>query len=144
MVDAIAFEAYQTVPVVAMDEMTPYLRINEGDGKNFPLPGEEYRFMRFDLSRALIRNPAHTFFVQISSDVLQSAGYEPGDIAIVDRHATPRHSQVIVAYYEGEFTLRRLLMKGEEVYLQSDEETVLLEPDMDFAVWGVVKDVLLV
>jgi DNA polymerase V len=142
MVHSCSFETYQTVPVVGMDEMTPYLRIEQGDGKSFPLPGEEFRFMRFDLSRALIRNPAHTYFVQISTNALQSAGYRKGDIAIVDRHDSPRHGQTILAYYEGDFTLLRLLMKEDETAVYNDEEEVVLEPDMDFAIWGVVKDVL--
>lgn len=138
----LTFETYQTVPVVGMEEMTPYLRIEEGDGKSFPLPGEEFRFMRFDLSQALIRNPAHTYFVQISTNALQSAGYSKGDIAIVDRHASPRHGNTILAYYEGDFTLLQLWVQEGQMAISNDQERMELEPDMDFAIWGVVKDVL--
>jgi hypothetical protein len=34
-------------------------------------------------------------------------------------------------------------MQEEEISIQTDEETVLLEPDMEFAIWGVVKDMLI-
>jgi DNA polymerase V len=143
MVKIRSYEDFQTVPVVDMDEMTPYLQVEASDGKSFPLPGEEYNFIRLDLSLALIRHPAHTFFLRVSQETLGSEGFLPGYIAVVDRQATPRHRDIIVAYFEGSFIVCRLHMQEEEISIQTDEETVLLEPDMEFAIWGVVKDMLI-
>lgn len=142
MMNTFVFEAFQTVPVVALSDMTPYMQLNESGGQPFPIPGEEYTFMRFDLSRALIRNPAHTFFVLLTENGLSGGGYSAGDIAIVDRQASPRNNDIIIAYLEGAFTIRRLKIKDDKPSLQSDEEWVELEPDMDFSIWGVARDVI--
>ena len=108
MVKIRSYEDFQTVPVVDMDEMTPYLQVEASDGKSFPLPGEEYNFIRLDLSLALIRHP-----------------------------------DIIAAYFEGSFILCRLHMQEEQISIQTDEEIIALEPDMEFAIWGVVKDLLI-
>lgn len=142
MVKILSYEDFQTVPVVDMDEMTPYLQVSESDGKSFPLPGEEFHFIRLDLSLALIRHPAQTFFLRVTHETLGSGGYENGHIAIVEQQTTPRHRDVIVANYEGSFIICRLLIEEEQYSIQTDEETSTIEPDMEFAIWGVVKDML--
>ena len=142
MEDTIVFEEFQTVPVVSLSDMTPYMQLLEDSQLSFPIPGEEFNFMRLDLSRALIRHPAHTFFVQLTDDCLAGAGYCCGDIAIVDRQATPRNQDIIIAYLEGEFTLCRLKFIDEVPVLESDEESLPIEPDTSFTIWGVVKDVI--
>lgn len=142
MTNAFVFEAFQTVPVVALSDMNPYMQLSEGSAQSFPIPGEEFSFMRFDLSRAVIRNPAQTFFVMLTEGRLAVDGYTNGDIVIVDRQATPRHNDVIIAFLDGEFTIRRLKIKDDKPHLQSDEEILEIEPEMGFSVWGVVRDII--
>ncbi|MCO6481111.1 MAG: hypothetical protein J5I94_30985 [Phaeodactylibacter sp.] len=142
MEDTFVFEEFQTVPVVPLNDMSPYMQLAEGGQLNFPIPGEEFNFVRLDLSRAIIRNPAHTFFIQLTEDALAGAGFAAGDIAIVDRLAGPRNRDVVIVYLEGEFTIRRLILREEAPVLESDESTIEIEPDTEFSVWGVVKDVI--
>ncbi|MCB0558597.1 MAG: LexA family transcriptional regulator [Lewinellaceae bacterium] len=142
MENTIVFETFQTVPVVSLSDMTPYMQLSGDSQLAFPIPGEEFNFMRLDLSRALIRHPAHTFFVQLTDDSLAEGGYCCGDIAIVDRQASPRNQDIVIAYLEGEFTLRRLRITEEMFVLESDEEVQEVEPDASFSIWGVVKDVI--
>ncbi len=142
MTNTFVFEAFQTVPVVSLSEMTPYMQVSEDNGQAFPIPGEEFNFMRLDLSRAVIRHPAHTFFVQLTDDGLAGAGYTSGNIVIVDRQASPRNKDIIVAYLEGEFVIRRLKVIEEQPWLESDEDLLEIEPDASFSIWGVVKDMI--
>lgn len=142
MENTFVFEAFQTVPVVSLSDMSPYMQVAEDSKLAFPTPGEEFNFMRLDLSRAVIRNPAHTFFVLLTEDILAGAGYTSGDIVIVDRQANPRNKDIIIAFLEDEFTVRRLRITDEQPFLESDGDTVEIEPDMSFSVWGVVKDVI--
>lgn len=140
----ITFEAFHTVPIVALRDMDPYMFIG-GDGKDFPVPGEDYHFVRLDLSRALIKNPAGTFFIQLTEDSMVEEGLLPGDILIVDRTMEPRSGMKIIAYLEGEFTVRRLHFTEEGITLtaaNSDFPPVDVEPDMEFDIWGVIRDVL--
>ncbi len=142
MENTFVFEELQTVPVVSLNDMSPYMQLSEDNQLNFPIPGEEFNFVRLDLSRAVIRNPAHTFFIHLTEDTLAGAGFTIGDIAIVDRQASPRNRDVVIAYLEGEFTIRRLRLNEEMPLLESDEEVTEIEPDTDFSIWGVVKDVI--
>lgn len=142
MTKAFVFEEFQTVPVVSLSDMTTYMQAAEDSQLNFPIPGEEFNFMRLDLSRALIRHPAHTFFIQLTDDSLAEAGFASGDIAIVDRQASPRNKDVIIAYLEGDFTIRRLKITDEMPVLESDGGITEIEPDTEFSIWGVVKDVI--
>jgi DNA polymerase V len=140
----ITFEAFQTVPVVALRDMDPYMSIQE-DNPPFPIPGEEYHFIRLDLSRALIKNPGHTFFIQLTEDTMVEAGLLPGDILIVDRSMEPRAHSMIIAFLEGEFILRRLEFSEEGLRLRADHPEippVEIEPDTEFGIWGVVRDVI--
>ncbi len=139
-----AFETYQTVPMVALSDMDPYQQIQE-DGKTFPLFGEESTFIRLDLSQAIIKSPAHTFFVQLTEDTMVDEGIFLGDLLVVDRAAQPRNNTLIIAYLDGVFTLRRVRYEGDSVILHAANPEVLpvaIEPDMEFGIWGVVRDVL--
>ncbi|MCB0571342.1 MAG: hypothetical protein KDC66_16335 [Phaeodactylibacter sp.] len=142
MINTIAFEAFQTVPVVALSDMTPYMQLSESEGQSFPIPGDEFTFMRFDLSRALIRNPEQTFFILLTENHLAAEGYSAGDIAIVERQATPRNNEAIIAFLEGAFTIRKLKVRDDRPFLVSGEEVLEIEPDMAFSIWGAVRDIL--
>jgi DNA polymerase V len=115
------------------------------DGLAFPMLGEFYYFVRLDLSRALIKNPASTFFVQLTEDAMLGAGLSPGDILVVDRAAQARHNDIIIACVEGAFMARRLQWGNEGIALwaeHSDYPPIAIEADTIFQVWGVVRDVI--
>ena len=140
----ITFEAFQTVPVVALRDMDPYMAIQESNPP-FPIPGEEYHFIRLDLSRALIKNPGQTFFIQLTDDAMLEAGLLPGDILIVDRSMEPRSRSIIIAYLDGEFIVRRLEFSHEGMQLVAEHPEMTpieIEPDMEFGIWGVVRDII--
>jgi len=144
METTIAFESFQTVPLVALRDMDPYMQLEE-NGRDFPMPGEEYSFVRLDLSRTLIKNPARTYFVQLTENTMTGAGLRPGDILVVDRGMEARHRSLIIAYLEGEFTLRRLLIGDDNLILAAENPEIPpqeIDPDTTFNVWGVVRDVI--
>ena len=140
----LTFETYQTVPMIALSDMDPYLSSQEGE-KDFPMLGEEATFVRLDLSRALIKNPAHTFFIQLTEDTMTEEGVYLGDLLIVDRVVEARNNALVIAYLDGLFTLRRIRYEEEGIVLYAgnpDYAPVEIEPDMEFGVWGVVRDVI--
>lgn len=144
MDSTVAFESFQTVPLVALRDMDPYMQLEEG-GRDFPVPGDTYFFIRLDLSRALIKNPSRTFFIQMTEDSMAGAGMQAGDILVVDRAMEVRHRSVVVAFLEGEFTVRRLLIGDEGLTLVAENPDIPpqpVDPDTVFSVWGVVRDVI--
>lgn len=140
----VAFEIFQTVPLVALCDMNPYMQVTP-QRQAFPLPGEEFSFVRLDLSRALIRSPEQTFFIQVTEEGMIDEGIERGDILIVDREAKVRDHSLVVVFLEGEFLVRRIVFEGEIATIHAahpERQPIVIEPDMDFGVWGLVRDVL--
>ena len=142
MVKISVFEEFETVPVVSLHDIDRRMQQSEDNLLSFPIPGKEFSFIRLNLSQSLIPNPAHTFFVQLTDHSLSTAGFTRGDIVVVDRQANPRHHDIVIAYLEGEFTIRWLDVSNGYLSLKSDEESLKVEPDMTFKIWGVVKDVI--
>jgi len=76
----------------------------------FPVhtPSEDYVDGELDLLELLIQHPSATFCCRVSGDSMEGAGIFDGDLLIVDRSATPRHGDVVVAAVAGEFTCKYL------------------------------------
>lgn len=80
----------------------------------------------------------------IQGDSMKDLGYMPGDIGIVSREVEPTEGSVVVAYYNGDFTMK-VFHKDEEnqrVILypanKNYEPIVLDNIEENFGVWGVV------
>ena len=113
----------------------------ESVAAGFPSPADDYLEDSIDLNRHLIRNPDSTFLVRVEGMSMVDDGIEEGDVLIVDRSLTARHNRVVVACVDGEFTVKRLLYRGEQAVLQPANRhysPIVITPEMDFLVWGVV------
>jgi DNA polymerase V len=140
----VAFEFYQTVPMISLQNMDPFMQIQPQD-TSFPIPGEDFTFVRLDLSRALIKNPRATFFIQINTTSMVEDGHFPGDVLVVDRMMEPRAGSIGIVYLEGEFLFCRLDIDEQGIRLHfanQEMEAIEVEPDMAFTIWGIVRDVL--
>ena len=108
----------------------------------FPSPADDYLEHPLDLNELLIKKPAATFFVRAKGDSMIQAGIFEGDILIIDRSLQARSGQIILAIINGEFTLKRLLIKTETgtPLLQAANPKyapIEITESMDFQVWGV-------
>lgn len=113
----------------------------------FPSPADDYLEDKIDLNRYLAEHPAATFLVRVEGDSMTGAGIFPGDIAIVDRSLVDSdlkamHNKIVLAVLDGEFTIKRLSVKGKTVLLlpENDKyEPINVTGANDFTIWGVVK-----
>ena len=113
----------------------------------FPSPADDYLEDKIDLNRYLAEHPAATFLVRVDGDSMTGAGIFPGDIAIVDRSLVSAdiktmHNKIVLAVLDGEFTIKRLCVKGKSVSLLPENdryEPISIPENSDFTVWGVVK-----
>ena len=74
----------------------------------FPSPAEDYLHDSLDFNHDLIKNPEATFYGRVSGDSMIEAGICDGDIAVIDRSLQPIDGDIIVAYVNGEFTIKYL------------------------------------
>ena len=110
----------------------------------FPSPAEDYLRNSLDFNRDLIKHPEATFYGRVDGDSMIEAGIEDGDIAVIDRSVEAEDGDIIVAYVNEEFTIKRLdLTHKEEGYIElrpanKDFKPIRVDDGEDFEVWGVV------
>jgi DNA polymerase V len=111
----------------------------------FPSPADDYIERSLDLNEHLIKHPSSTFFVKVKGDSMVNAGIFSGDILIVDRSVQSYHNKIIVAIFNGEFTVKRFRKAGGKIFLiaeNPDYPGIAVTEEMDFEIWGVVTNVI--
>ena len=110
----------------------------------FPSPADDYLHDSLDFNRDLIKNPEATFYGRVAGDSMIEAGICDSDIAVIDRSLQPVDGDVIVAFVNGEFTIKYLDLKHkEEGYIElrpanANYLPIRIDADDNFRVWGVV------
>ena len=110
----------------------------------FPSPADDYLHDSLDFNRDLIKNPEATFYGRVSGDSMIEAGICDSDIAVIDRSLQPVDGDVIVAFVNGEFTIKYLDLKHkEEGYIElrpanANYQPIRIDADDNSSVWGVV------
>ena len=107
----------------------------------FPSPAEDHLDLDLDLNEHLIKHPAATFYVYAKGDSMINSGIHDGDLLIVDRSLNPNSKDIVVAVLDGEFTVKRIYKKNNQIFLvpsNNKYESILINENMDFEIWGVV------
>ncbi|MEI6691771.1 MAG: translesion error-prone DNA polymerase V autoproteolytic subunit [Chlorobium sp.] len=108
----------------------------------FPSPAEEYVEISLDLNKELIKHPAATFYARVKGNSMVDAGIEDGDLLIIDKALEPKDGDVAVCFLDGEFTLKRLCVKDDGVYLMpanAEFKPIRISEENDFLVWGILS-----
>ena len=107
----------------------------------FPSPADDYTEENIDLNEHLISNPFSTFFLRVKGDSMINAGIKDKDLIIVDKSLIAKPGNIVIAMIDGEFTIKRLSIKNNELYLKAENHNY---PDfrfknhIDIQIWGVV------
>jgi DNA polymerase V len=110
----------------------------------FPSPAEGY-LDELNLNQLLIAHPAATFFIRVQGESMRGANIHSGDVLVVDRSLEPKNRDIIVAVLNGEFTVKRISIRGEQLFLTSENRAfspIEVREGEDFQVWGVVTYVI--
>ena len=91
-----------------------------------------------DLQRLLIPDPARTVLLRVGGDSMVGAGIHPGDLVVVERRQPPRNGQVVVARLADGFTLKRLMLCGEQRLLVAAHPAYPSLALGEGEIWGVV------
>ena len=76
---------------------------------------------------------------------MEGVGIRKGDTLIVDRALEASDGKIVVAILNGDFTVKRLRIEGEKMFLQAENPNYPILPigkETDFQVWGVVTYVI--
>ena len=115
--------------------------LNDSVSAGFPSPADDYTEENIDLNEHLISNPFSTFFLRVKGDSMINAGIKDKDLIIVDKSLIAKPGDIVIAMIDGEFTIKRLSIKNDELYLKAENHNY---PDfsykdhIDVQIWGVV------
>lgn len=127
---------------VGEEVLLPYFP--EGIRAGFPSPATDYEEEAIDLNKTLIHHREATFFARVKGESMVDAGYMPGDLLVVDRSLEPQNGDVVVAYVDGDFTIKELDLTQRErgvVRLLPHNEAfkpIIITPEQTSMIWGVV------
>ena len=116
-----------------------------GISAGFPSPAEDFKQERLSLDNELIKNKEATFFARVSGQSMVDAGLNDDDLLVIDRSLSPAHNKIAVCFLDGEFTVKRLKVEKEEVWLQPENKSyqpIKITPENDFVIWGIVTNVI--
>ena len=142
------FITLESVSIYAILENAPLLEIPFAASTisaGFPSPANDYIETRIDLNQELIKNPSSTFFARVSGFSMKNIGIEENDILIIDKSLTLKNNSVAVCCLDGEFTLKRISIKKDAIWLipeNDDFKPIIVTKDNDFIIWGIVTFVI--
>ena len=76
---------------------------------------------------------------------MKDVNIHDGDVLIVDRSVSPVDRQIVVAMIDGEFTVKRLRKRGNQISLEaenSDYPPILVGEDQELLIWGAVTYII--
>jgi len=112
---------------------------------SFPSPANDYIERPLDLNELLIKKPHATFFMRVSGNAMKNAGIVENDILIIDRSLEALSGRIVVAIYETEFIVRRLIKEKNKMILYPENNfyhPLNINAESDFEIWGVVTYVI--
>ncbi|MCQ2276570.1 MAG: translesion error-prone DNA polymerase V autoproteolytic subunit [Bacteroidales bacterium] len=133
-----------------MDIFTPHshkdrVPLVEGIHAGFPSPAEDFAEPTLDLNRYVIKNPASTFYARIKGDSMEGADIHDGDIVVIDKSLEPSDGSIAVCFIDGEFTLKRIRIEQNRVWLQPANPNfpaIEVTEENHFVVWGIVTYII--
>ena len=84
---------------------------DQGIRAGFPSPAQDYMSESIDLNQELIRHPATTFYARAVGDSMKGCGIDDGDLLVIDKAISPQNGDIVVAYIDGEFTLKKVRLE---------------------------------
>lgn len=121
----------------------PY--ISSGIKAGFPSPAADFDESKISLDNVLVKNKEATFYAKASGNSMNGAGIDDGDILVIDRSLEPKNNKIAVCFIDGEFTVKRIKLENEEVYLMpenSNYKPIKISEENELIIWGIVTYVI--
>ena len=127
-------------------DLSKELALTFADGgirAGFPSPAQDFMDESIDLNRELVRHPATTFYARAVGDSMKGCGIDDGDLLVIDKSIEPREGDIVVAFIDGDFTLKKVKLEpdGSCLWLMpanEDYPPIKVTEDNHFIVWGVL------
>lgn len=130
--------------ILYVEEKTALIPFYESISAGFASAADDFASDRLDLNQWMVKHPAATFFVKVVGDSMKGAHIISGDMLVVDRAIEPASGKIVVAVVNGEFTVKRLHIQGENISLLAENPHYppINLKEADYQIWGVVTYVI--
>ena len=128
-----------------LDESHSIPLTNNSISAGFPSPADDFKEIRISLDKEIVRNEEATFYARVDGDSMQGAGLSDGDLIVIDRSQEPKNGSIAVCFLDGEFTVKRLKLKNQEVYLMPENSRyspIKIDEGSELSIWGIVTYVV--
>ena len=119
--------------------------VDTGISAGFPSPVDDFSESRISLDDELVKNKDTTFYAKVKGQSMIDAGLDDNDLLVIDRSLSPENNKIAVCFLDGEFTVKRLRVEKNEVWLQPENPNypiINITKENDFMVWGIVTNVI--
>ncbi|MDA8924380.1 translesion error-prone DNA polymerase V autoproteolytic subunit [Flavobacteriaceae bacterium] len=128
------------------EEKTHHIPLaNTGVSAGFPSPADDFKELRISIDQEVVKNEEATFYARVAGQSMQGAGLDDGDLLVIDRSKEPLDNAIAVCFIDGEFTVKRLKVEAECVYLMAENPNyspIKVTEDNELIIWGVVTYVV--
>ncbi|MGL2965285.1 LexA family protein [Flavobacterium sp. XGLA_31] len=126
-------------------ENTRKLPFVGGIKAGFPSPAADFDETKISLDNVLVKNHEATFYAKASGTSMIGAGIDNGDIMVIDRSLEPRNGKIAVCCIDGEFTVKRIKVEKNCVWLLPENEAfqpIKVTEENQLIIWGIVTYVI--
>jgi DNA polymerase V len=119
--------------------------IANGIKAGFPSPAADFDESKISLDNVLVKNREATFYAKASGTSMIGAGIDDGDIMVIDRSLEPQNNKIAVCFIDGEFTVKRIKVEENYVYLMPENKTyqpIKVTEENVLIIWGIVTYVI--
>jgi SOS regulatory protein LexA len=109
----------------------------------FPSPAEEELLDVLSFDEYLTPNKESSYILKVKGDSMIDAGIREGDMVIVERRASYKVGQIVIASVDGEYTMKYYRKNGDKVFLEpANERYKPIYPKESFRIEAVVTAVV--
>ena len=110
----------------------------------FPSPAADYIEERINLTSELIRHPESTYLLRVEGSSMIDANIFDGDVVIVDSAVTAAEGDIVIASFDGEFTVKKLQLSPVPMLIpmNPDYQPIAISSEQNLQIFGVVTYII--
>ena len=118
---------------------------SDGVSAGFPSPADDFKELKISIDQEVVKNESATFYARVDGQSMQGAGLDDGDLLVIDRSQEPENGKIAVCFVDGEFTVKRLKVENDCVYLMPENskyKALKVTSENQLIIWGIVTYVV--
>ena len=121
-------------------------KLNLGNvSAGFPSPADDFKELQISIDYEVVKNKEATFYARVVGESMRGAGLDNGDLLVIDRSITPENKKIAVCFVNGEFTVKRLKVEKDCIYLIAENpkyDPIKITEENELIIWGIVTYVI--